>query len=273
MIKWILNSVPRGALQRVAGWVMPLAGLFYAVGRNGGKGVECPLCGARFRKFMPYGYVSVRKNALCPACLSLERHRLLWLWMERETNLLKARPGSAAALRVLHIAPEVCLSKKLEKMVPPDGYVTADLESPLAKIKMDVQAMPFDDDSFDVVICNHVLEHVDDDRRAMGELYRVMRRGGWGVALSPVDETREVTFEDDSVVDHDERTRLFGQYDHRRVYGRDYADRLRQAGFRVDPIDYFDELPPDEQRLFGLRREVLYVVTKAGTPAAVFSGN
>ncbi len=259
MIKWILNRVPRGILQRMAGGVMPVVGVFYAVGRNKKGSVQCPLCGGRFRRFMPYGYVEVRHNALCPRCLSLERHRLLWLWMEREGKLAQMAAGST---KFLHIAPEVCLSRRFEKLLPPDSYITADLESPLATIKMDVQAIPFADDTFDVVFCNHVLEHVADDRRAMREMHRVMRPGGWGVMLSPVDEERAVTFEDDSVVDPDERTRLFGQYDHRRVYGRDYAHRLREEGFRVDEVDYFATLTPDQQRLHALRREVLFVVCK-----------
>ncbi len=262
MIKWILNRVPRGVLQRLAGWMMPVAGLFYAVGRNKNGSVQCPLCGGRFRRFMPYGYVEVRPNALCPRCLSLERHRLLWLWLEKETDLLNTQLKSPSAFRLLHIAPEVCLSKKFEKILPPGSYITADLESPLATIKMDVQAIPFADDTFEVVFCNHVLEHVADDRRAMRQMHRVMRPGGWGVMLSPVDETRADTFEDDSITDPDERTRLFGQYDHRRVYGRDYADRLREAGFHVDEVDYFATLSPDSQRLHALRREVLFVVRK-----------
>jgi SAM-dependent methyltransferase len=259
MIKFILNHVPRGVLQRLAGWAMPVAGAFYAIGRGrrgASKGVECPLCGARYRRFMPYGYVETRPNALCPSCLALERHRLLWLWLTRETSLLQTTP------LFLHIAPEVCLSRKFEKTFPPEDYITADLESPLAKVKMDVQNIPFADETFDVVFCNHVLEHVEDDLRAMREMYRVTKRGGWGVMLSPVDETRAATFEDDTVTDPAERTRIFGQYDHRRIYGRDYPDRLRSAGWQVEEIDYLAALPPEERKLYALRPETLYIVRK-----------
>jgi SAM-dependent methyltransferase len=222
----------------------------------------------------------------------------LWLWLEQETDLPTTQKGRAESVdavgevadviepcarlvaradsietsrpevsqnpgpKFLHIAPEVCLSKKFEKILPPDDYITADLESPLAKVHLDVQAIPFPDASFDIVFCNHVLEHVADDRLAMREMHRVMRPGGWGVMLSPVDETRAATFEDDTVTDRAERTRLFGQYDHRRVYGRDYADRLREAGWEVSEIDWFRALPRSLQTLHALRPETLYIVRK-----------
>jgi SAM-dependent methyltransferase len=156
----------------------------------------------------------------------------------------------------------VCLSKKFEKVLDPQNYITADLESPLAKVHLDVQSIPYPDQTFDIVFCNHVLEHVADDRLAMREMHRVMRPGGWGVLLSPVDETRATTFEDDAVTDPAERTRLFGQYDHRRVYGRDYAGRLRETGWEVDEINYYETLPPERRTLHALRPETLYIVRK-----------
>ncbi len=265
MIRLILNLFPRPLLQRLAGLTAPLIGLFYSVGRGqkgSGHGVQCPLCGARYRKFMPYGYVETRPNALCPNCLALERHRLLWLWIERQTDLLQSAAEPTTALRLLHIAPEVCLSRKFEKIFPPENYVTADLESPLAKVRADVQALPFEDASFDVVMCNHVLEHVLDDLLAMRELRRVTRPGGWGVLLVPIDEARTETFEDDSITDPVGRTKIFGQYDHRRIYGHDYADRLRHAGWNVEEIDYLAHLTTDERSLYGLRKEILYIVHK-----------
>ena len=210
LIRWALNHVPRPLLQRLAGWAVPVAGLFYV-----GRGRECPVCGARRRRFLPYGYVAPRADALCPSCLSLERHRLLWLYLTRETDLLR-RPQ-----RILHIAPEVCLMKRLRHRAA--DYTTADLESPLAELHFDVLQIPLPDASYDVLICNHLLEHVADDRRALGEFYRILRPGGWGILLSPVDRSRAATFEDDSITDPAERTRIFGQYDHRRIYGRDYG--------------------------------------------------
>ena len=218
LIRWALNHLPRTFLQRIAGISVPVLGWFYI-----GRGVECPVCGTRRRKFLPYGYVHSRPNALCPRCLSLERHRLLWLYLQRET---------------------------------------ADLESPLADLHFDVQHIPLEDDFTDVVICNHILEHVEDDRQALRELHRILKPGGWGVVLSPMDFSREETFEDDTITDPAERTRIFGQYDHRRIYGRDYADRLRSAGFEVADIDFAASLTEAERRLYALPDDHIYVVYK-----------
>ena len=256
LIKLILNLIPRPVLQRVAEWIVPVVGLLYL-----GKGKQCPLCGCQRRKFLPYGYVTSRENALCPNCLSLERHRLLWLWLVRESDIGR---GAMALPRLLHIAPEVALMRKFRKMYAstPDRYVTADLESPLADMHFDVQQIPLEAESFDAVICNHIMEHVEDDHKALSELHRILRRGGWGVILSPVELEREKTFEDDTITDRAERTRIFGQYDHRRIYGRDYAERLREAGFEVYDIDYKNELSKAEQELYALPADHLYIVCK-----------
>lgn len=252
-VKIVLKIFPRSFLQRVAGWGVPLLGLFYI-----GRGRECPVCGCRRRKFLPYGYVTQRENALCPNCLSLERHRMLWLYLKEQTTLYDERP------QLLHIAPEASLLKPLRRLYKecPERYQTADLESPLADIHFDIQHIPLQSESVDVIICNHILEHVEDDAVALGELYRIMRPGGWGVILSPVDLEREHTFEDDSITDAAERTRLFGQYDHRRVYGRDYVERLSAVGFQVEDIDYVAQLPDATTRLYALSGEHIYIVRK-----------
>lgn len=255
-IKYILNHVPRPILQRIAGWAVPIMGLWYI-----GKGKECPLCGCRRRKFLPYGYVTQRDNALCPNCLALERHRTLWLWLLRESDIGR---GAVALPRLLHVAPEVALMRKFSRIYAkqPADYVTADLESPLADLHFDIQHIPLEDESFDVVICNHIMEHVEDDRLAMREILRILRKGGWGVILSPVDLQRDKTFEDDTITDEAERTRIFGQYDHRRIYGRDYAERLREAGFEVYECDYANLIPAKEKQLYALTDELLYIVRK-----------
>ena len=143
-----------------------------------------------------------------------------------------------------------------------DRYKTADLESPLADIHFDVQSIPLADCSHDVVIANHLLEHIADDRLAMREIYRIMRHGGWGIIIVPEDRNRATTFEDDTITDPEERTRLFGQYDHRRIYGRDYDDRLREAGFEVERIPFESLLSEAEQQLYKVGGDDLIVVRK-----------
>ncbi len=241
-------------MQRMAEIGVPILGLFYI-----GRGKECPICGVRRRRFLPYGYyATLRENALCPSCLSLERHRLLWLYLSRETNLLSERPT------LLHIAPEVCIMRPLRKIYKGvrSNYKTADLESPLADLHFDVQQIPLPDNSFDVILCNHIMEHIPDDKLAMRELHRVLKTGGWGVILSPVKRDRAKTYEDDSITDPEERSRIFGQYDHRRIYGRDYIDRLIESGFKVEAIDYILNFTHDEQKLFALSNEMIYLVHK-----------
>ena len=249
-IRLVLNSVPRRYVQRVVHLVTPVAGLAYA-----GRRVECPVCGRRYRRFMPYGYGTVRDNALCPGCLALERHRLFWLFLVNETDFFTAHP------RLLHIAPERCFIKRFQRLLG-DDYITADLESPLAKVKMDIQRMPFGDGEFDVIFCNHILEHVDDDRLAMREMYRVMKPGGWGIALSPVTPGLAATREDASITTPEGRAAAFGQHDHVREYGADYPDRLAEAGFIVEAIDYIRSFSPGQIARYGLKGEVIYLVRK-----------
>lgn len=251
-IRWALNHIPRRLLQRVAGWAVPIMGLAYR-----GRGRECPICSSRYRRFMSYGYVTSREDALCPHCLSLERHRMIWLWLGESSNLFEGYP------RLLHIAPEVSLMRHFKRHYRDNkNYITADLESPLADMHFDVQNIPLEDESIDVIICNHLLEHVEDDRRAMAELYRILKKGGWGIMLVPEDRSRATTFEDDTITDTEERTRLFGQYDHRRIYGRDYDERLAAAGFRVERIAYTERLSPEQHQRYAIGNDDLVVVYK-----------
>ncbi len=251
-IRWALNHIPRRFLQRVASWAVPVMGLAYR-----GRGRECPVCGSRYRRFMPYGYVSSRKDALCPHCLSLERHRMIWLWLKESSNLFEGYP------RLLHIAPEVSLMRHFKRHYRDNrNYITADLESPLADLHFDVQNIPLEEESVDVIICNHLLEHVEDDRRAMAELYRILKHGGWAIMLVPEDRGRATTFEDDTITDAEERTRIFGQYDHRRIYGRDYDERLKEAGFRVERIAYNERLSTEQRQRYAIGTDDLIVVYK-----------
>lgn len=230
-IAFLTRHVPRTRLERIAAPSLKVV----AVAARGDR-VECPVCGGHFRWLLPYGHVRVRRNALCPSCLALERHRLLWLYLQARTDFFEA------ARRVLHVAPERCFRERF-RVVHGAGYVTADLESPLASLRADVQDLPLPDDSFDVVICNHVLEHVEDDLRAMGELRRVLAPGGWAILQSPIDWERATTYEDPRVTTPSDRERAFGQRDHVRSYGRDYGQRLALAGFSVSEDDFAQTLP------------------------------
>jgi SAM-dependent methyltransferase len=194
-----------------------------------------PIDGKSFKSFLPYGYGTQRNNVLSPSTLSLERHRLLWLYLKNETNFFSVEK------KVLHFAPEQAFYKRFKKMKNLD-YVTTDLNSPLADVKADICNLPFKDNEFDLILCNHVLEHIPDDKKAMQELYRVMKVGGLGIFQIPQDLNRETTFEDYSITNKKERAKIFGQYDHVRIYGRDYFDKLRSIGFKVDEVDYTSKL-------------------------------
>lgn len=251
IIRWLLRHIPRPVLHRLA---VPASKILAFILK--GKKFTDPIDGRSYRRLLPYGRIQIRANALAPASLSLERHRLLWLYLQRETDLF-SRPQ-----RLLHIAPEWCFLKPLRRLSHLD-YVTADLESPWADVHMDIHRMPFADNSFDAVLCNHVLEHVADDRQALREILRVLKPGGWAILQSPVDRSRNETLEDPSVTDPRTREKVFGQDDHVRLYGRDYARRIEEAGFSVDEIDYTAKLSSDEVERYALPAgEIIYKATK-----------
>jgi SAM-dependent methyltransferase len=213
--------------------------------RHRGSRVSCPCCEGGFSRFLPH---RGRAEAKCPRCGALERHRVLWLFLERETDLFE-RPGA-----MLHVAPEYAFLRRLSRV---EGlrYVTGDFDSPLADHELDVMDLPFEAESFDFLMCNHVLEHVRDDRRALAELRRVLKPGGWAILMCPVDRRRATTLEDPSVVTPADRHRVFGQADHLRLYGRDYRERLAAAGFSVRADAYLDGFDEAAIARFGLRRE------------------
>lgn len=213
--------------------------------RYRGDSVECPCCGSTFSRFLPH---RGRSRAKCPRCGALERHRLLWVFLEEETDLFE-RPGS-----MLHIAPEYAFLRRLSQLAGL-RYVTGDFDSALANHKLDVMDLPFENKSFDWLICNHVLEHVEDDRRALSEIHRVLKPSGWAILMSPVDNRRLDTFEDSSVVTPEDRHRVYGQSDHARLYGCDYGERLAGSGFTVQATDYLEHFDPASIARLGLRRE------------------
>lgn len=240
LFKTILNIVPRPILIRLSYVVRPILALYLK-----GSTYTDPIDGKSFRSFLPYGYAAQRNNVLSPSTLSLERHRLLWLYLQRETNFF------SAPLKVLHFAPEQAFYKRFKKQQNLD-YTTTDLESPLADVKADICNLPFEDNSFDVILCNHVLEHIPDDTKAMQELYRILKPGGMGIFQIPQDVSRAETFQDDSITDPKERTLIFGQYDHVRIYGRDYFDKLRSVGFSVVEEDFIHKLSDKEVSMYCL---------------------
>lgn len=162
----------------------------------------------------------------------------------------------------MHFAPEQCFLKRFRKLNNLN-YTTTDLVSPIADVKADICNLPFENNTYDVILCNHVLEHIPDDTKAMRELYRVMKPGGMGIFQIPQDLNRDVTFEDNSITDKKERAKIFGQYDHVRVYGRDYFDKLRSIGFKVEEVDYTASLTKTQIKTYCLAKgEIIPVVTK-----------
>lgn len=251
VFKLLLNIIPRPALIRFSYFIRPILSFFLK-----GKRFTDPIDGKSFKNLLPYGYGNQRDNVLSPSTLSLERHRLLWLYLKNETDFFSAKK------KVLHFAPEQAFYKRFKKMKNLE-YITTDLNSPLADVKADICNLPFNNDEFDVILCNHVLEHIPDDTKAMQELYRVLRSGGWGIFQIPQDLSRETTFEDNSITNKKERSKIFGQYDHVRIYGKDYFNKLRSVGFKVDEIDYTAKLTLEEITRYCLAQgEIIPVVSK-----------
>ncbi len=209
-----------------------------------GNNVFCPCCEGNFRTFLPFG-ANHRPNAICPGCLSLERHRLLWLYLKNQTNLLKEN------LAVLHVAPEYIFQQKLIYLANLK-YLTADIVSGEAMVQMDITNIHYEDNYFDVILCNHVLEHIPDDEQAMKELYRVLKPGGWAILQVPIDTRLAKTIEGSLSLTLQEREKLFGHHDHVRQYGRDYKVKLEQAGFIVKLNSYPQELGTGAIKKIGL---------------------
>jgi predicted SAM-dependent methyltransferase len=257
VFKLILNTIPRPILIRLSIVVRPILAFLLK-----GSRFTDPIDGKSFRMFLPYGYGNQRNNVLSPSTLSLERHRLLWLYLQNETDFFQSELDSdspvtqnkriklrkdaetSSALKVLHFAPEQEFYKRFKKQTNIE-YTTTDLLSPLADVKADICNLPFEDNTYDIIFCNHVLEHIPNDTKAMQELFRVLKPGGMGIFQIPQDLSRASTFTDDTIVDQKERAKIFGQYDHVRVYGRDYFEKLRSIGFKVIEEDYTHKIAPE----------------------------
>ena len=249
-MKYILKFLPRKFLIKYSFLITPILRIIFQ-----GKRYTDPIDNSNYSKFLSYGYKRIRKNALCPGTLSLERHRLLWLYLDNETNFLNS------SLKVLHVAPEQVFYKKFKKLKNWD-YLTFDLNSPIADIKGDLTSTNFKDESFDLIICNHVLEHIKDDKSALNEIYRVLKYNGTSILQVPINLRREKTFEDSTIKSKIQREKYFGQYDHVREYGLDFKDRVEQSGFKVQMINYSKKISKDLIIKYGLMKNDLIPIAK-----------
>lgn len=252
LIAFFTRFVPRHLLQVWTHWTILRIAFVWS-----GDRYEDPISGKTYRKLLPYGRVNPRPNALAPHSLSLERHRTVWLFMQRHTEFFTAK------VRMLHLAPEYCYLRLFKKQ-PNLDYVTGDLVSPWADHHFDVHAIPFEDNSFDVLMANHLLEHVDKDRDVMREFFRVLKPGGWAILQVPIDYSNPNTEEDRSITDPRELERLYWQSDHLRLFGHaDYPARLREAGFEVEVVDVADEVGAELAKRYCLGEErYVYFVRK-----------
>jgi SAM-dependent methyltransferase len=229
----------------------------------------CPFCNKEFEKFNPFGHTAAilreveiiggggRPDALCPGCGSLDRERLIYLYLREETNLLTTQKWT----RVLHIAPAPRLARVIRAAPARIHYISAALESGKAMVQVDLTDTQFIGDWFDVILCVHVLEHIEDDAKAMAELYRVLRPGGWALLQVPLSRKLTETLKDPEARTPEQRYAAYGQQDHVCIYAeRDYVKRLRAAGFQVEFYNAATWLGPDSVRRYGLdHRETLYI--------------
>lgn len=210
----------------------------------------CPICDRSAVRFLPFG-LGRRRNALCPNCGSLERHRMLWLYLARSTNLLRA------PAKVLHTAANPCLEGRL-RALPNLRYRSLDLYDPAADIKADIRDLPFADDSFDFLLSVHVLEHLEDDRPALAEVARILRPGGRAVVMVPYDADLPATEEGGHVASPKERMARFGHPYHFRNYGADFPQRLVTAGFAVSRVWSKHMLTGHQRRHYAINNNYLF---------------
>jgi len=231
---------------------------------------KCSFCNSRLKTLLPFGLKfpvlkekkvvggGYRKHALCPICGSSDRERLLYLYLLHKTDIFKKTE------RLLHVAPESRMADIFRTQVNID-YLTADISPKDVMVEMDITNIRYPDDSFDVIICNHVLEHVIDDGKAMSELFRTLKPGGWAILQVPISLTLKNTYEDFSITNIKGREKTFGQGDHVRIYAKDYQDRLAQAGFKVHVFKWVTEVENfgGLRNVFGLNEEeCVYFVSK-----------
>lgn len=243
--------VPAPLVKALEPQLRAVAALGYA-----GNNVTCNLCGHSFRAFAELRPGDADTDKLCPRCGSIQRQRLLWLYLQNELNIAQQQ------WRVLHFSPAKPLVKLLQSL--PIDYVTTDYEGVLADQRYDITNIPEEDSSFDLVLCYHVLEHIPNDAKAMAELHRILKPGG--LLLAQVPHREQATDEDPSITDPAVRLERFGQEDHVRWYNRtDFSARLRSSGFEVEELKYAANLPSETQARNVLRpEEIVFVCRKVG---------
>ena len=247
----LLKYLPRTFLQRISKPIFYVISILYR-----GSTVTCPVCNYSLSSFFPYRR-STRSNALCTNCLSLERHRFLYLYLKDIKKIFVQN------ISILHIAPEICFIEKFREQKK-FKYITADLESPLADIKMDIHAIPYEDNYFDVILCSHVFEHIDDDISALKEIGRVLKKNGFGIIMIPFYyPIPKMTYEDKSITKPRERELHFGQSDHLRKYGKDFKERFELSGMDVKIIKPEKILDSSQMKKYVINKsDIIILVSK-----------
>ena len=216
----------------------------------------CPLCDSELPTFIPGGVNNARENALCPKCGSLERNRAAYLFLKEETNIFSKN------IKMLHFAPERLLSEIFRKKENID-YLPVDINPnmPGVKEKMDIQDIKYPDNTFDLIYCSHVLEHVPNDKKALEELYRVLKPNGKAIIQVPLNRNFKETFEDESFNTPELRLKHYGQSDHVRFYGLDFQKKLENAGFKASN-EYVGSMDRKSQKKYGFENDNLFYCTK-----------
>ncbi len=249
MIKAIYKQVV-SEKQRIVlrqGFLKAVAPFYY------GSNFYCIFCDQSFRKFLSKGNTLIeRPHAVCPQCGSLERTRLLMYYLQNETALFKEN------LKVLHFAPEKCLFDRLKPLNI--DYIDCDINPALASNKVDIMDIPFPDKHFDLIICAHVLGHVPDEKKAIDEVYRVLKINGRAIIMTLLSD-QEKTIEDQTVTSDEGRLQLYGEHDLLRLHGQDFTNRLQRSHVKVHRIDYRNHFSQEDQKKYSLgngQREIVF---------------
>ncbi len=232
--------------KKIRGTYQKMLGLYYK-----GNKYHCPYCKHSFRKMLTDGEThpvitkyqiigsGLRDNCTCPRCYSKDRDRLIHLYLEKKTDIFTSKKPT----RVLHIAPEAWLKELFQSLAHVEytygvkGVKNMGYYYDRKTLELDITKLAIDDNTYDIIVCNHVLEHIPDDTQALKEIYRILKPGGWAILQVPHSNQLENTYEDESIVEPKEREKHYGQFDHVRVYGKDYPKRLEFVGFQVEQFN------------------------------------